>query len=322
MRQAIARLEARLRRSCMALRIRQRWSAWALFAVISLHGQTLAPRAYIVAPVHSNAITLGWGWYDGGVSLEGAVPIEDARATYDFTTLSFYRTLNCFGRSANFTAVLPYGVGNFSGTVENQSHSVYRSGLGDSAFRISVNLIGGPAMSLQEYRDWRQRTLLGASVTVVAPTGQYDPARLINNGSNRWSTKPELGLSRRWNRWVLDAYGGVWLYAANHRYFTGHNLQQQDAIGVIETHLSYDLRPRLWFSVDGNFWSGGATAINGAANALTRQQNSRVGVTASFPVSRHNSVKLAYSRGAYIRFGGDFNNVSAAWQYSWIGRLY
>ena len=58
-------------------------------------------------------------------------------------------------------------------------------------------------------RKWHQKTLLGVSLKVVAPTGQYDPTKLINLGANRWAFKPELGLSRRWGHWVLDAYGGV-----------------------------------------------------------------------------------------------------------------
>ena len=41
---------------------------------------------------------------------------------------------------------------------------------------------------------------MGVSVKVVPPTGQYDPNRLINWGSNRWSFKPEFGYSRRRTR--------------------------------------------------------------------------------------------------------------------------
>jgi len=37
-------------------------------------------------------------------------------------------------------------------------------------------------MSVREYLSWTQKTILGASLKVVAPTGQYDPTRLINDG--------------------------------------------------------------------------------------------------------------------------------------------
>ena len=77
-------------------------------------------------------------------------------------------------------------------------------------------------MPLGEYGKWQQKTLLGFSFKVVAPTGQYDPTKLINWGANRWAFRPELGLSRRWGHWVLDAYGGVWVYTTNPEYFS-HN---------------------------------------------------------------------------------------------------
>ena len=34
------------------------------------------------------------------------------------------------------------------------------------------------------------RTIIGASLLIQAPTGQYESDRLINNGTNRWSVKP------------------------------------------------------------------------------------------------------------------------------------
>jgi hypothetical protein len=114
------------------------------------------------------------------------------------------------GRSANVSVSLPYSTGRFQGTISGVEGEIYRSGLAPSIFRLSVNLRGGPAMKFNEFVKWKQKTVLGASVTVDAQTGQYDPARLFNIGANRWSFKPELGFSRRWGGWIFDAYGAVW----------------------------------------------------------------------------------------------------------------
>jgi len=57
-----------------------------------LHAQDLAPRAYLVPPLGSNAITLGNACNDGDLVLEGAVPIEDATARLDAPSLAYYRT--------------------------------------------------------------------------------------------------------------------------------------------------------------------------------------------------------------------------------------
>jgi len=161
----------------------------------------------------------------------------------------------------------------------------------DSFFRLAVNLKGAPAMELSEARQWRQQHLLGASLKIVAPTGQYDPTKLINLGSNRWAIKPELGYSGRFGHWLLDAYASVWFFTSNPEFFSrnqyvpGTQAQTQDPIAALETHLSYDFKPRLWVSLDGNFWYGGRTSLNGVENPATLQQSSRIGVTSSFPVT-------------------------------------
>lgn len=294
--------------------------------------QDLAPRAYIITPVNSNAMTFTWSFYTGGLDFNGVVPVKNGNGTWNVPVFSVYHSLNFFGRSANVTASLPYAVGNFTGEVgEIGEHSVYRSGLMDFSVRMSVNLIGGPAMKVQQFGKWKQKKILGASLKIVAPTGQYDPPRLINWGINRWAFKPELGYSQRFGNWVLDGYGGVWFYTDNPRFFNiPYPVPQSKApIGSFEGHLSYDFRRfgwlkgmRGWCSLDGNFWWGGIASVYGISKPDTKQTSSRIGGTISLPYSRHQSIKIAYSDGTYSRFGANYQNLQVAWQYSWIGRRF
>ncbi len=183
-------------------------------------------------------------------------------------------------------------------------------------------------MPFQQFAKWKQKTILGASVKVVAPTGQYDPTKLVNWGINRWAFKPEFGYSERWGNWVLDAYAGVWFYTTNSSYFDIPipKPQTEAPIGSLEGHFSYDFNNLLgykfrgWASLDGNFWWGGITALNGIRNLDTKQTGSRIGGTFSLPYTKHQSIKLSYSNGTYIRFGGNYQNLQVAWQYSWIGK--
>jgi len=293
---------------------------------ISCSAQDLAPRAYLVTPLHSNAVTLTYSFYDGSILIDGTTPITDATARANVAVLSLSHSLNFFGRSANFLVSLPYGVGNFRGKVAEAETLAYRSGLLPVTLRFSVNLKGGPAMNLDEFTRWRQTTILGVSIKVLPLTGQYDSTKLINFGSNRWAVKPELGYSHRWGHWILDAYAGAWFFTTNSEFFShnafspGKNTQSQSPTGSFEGHLSYDFKPKFWISLDGNFWFGGTTSLNGVPNQLTFQRNSRVGVTASIPLSRKQSIKVSYNNGAYVLYGGNFQNVSVAWQYSWLGR--
>jgi hypothetical protein len=291
-----------------------------------LRAQDLAPRAYLITPIHGNAITMTYSFYDGSINFNGALPVSDAKGTYTVPIVSYYHSFGLFGRSANIVAGLPYGIGNFSGSLSGAEQNVYRSGLLDSVYRFSINLKGGPAMTPQEFAKWRQKVLLGAGLKVVVPTGQYDPTKLINWGTNRWSFKPEFGYSQRFGKWVLDGYVGAWFFTTNHdfwsrnAFYPGTRSQSQKPIVAFETHLSYDFKPRLWVSFDGNYWIGGSTSIAGIENPLTKQENSRLGATAAIPVTKHSSLKFGYSNGTYILYGGNYQNVSVAWQYSWLGR--
>jgi len=298
--------------------------AFAMVASLrSTLAQDLAPRAYVITPTHSNAVTVTYAFYNGNLDL-GNLPITDATARASIPVVSFVHSMSFFGRSANIAASLPYGVGNFHGSVLGAETNVYRSGLLDSVYRFSVNLKGGPAMTVKEYSGWKQKTIVGASLRIVAPTGQYDSTKLINWGNNRWAFKPEIGVSRRWGHWIIDGYAGAWFFTTNPAFFSKNQFnprvseQKQSAIVAFEGHLSYDVRPRLWASLDGNFWRGGTTTLDGVENPGTELRNSRVGGTVSIPISRHQSVKFSYNRGAYIKYGGDFQNVSVAWQYSWL----
>ncbi|NWF85966.1 MAG: transporter [Bryobacteraceae bacterium] len=285
--------------------------------------QDLAPRAYVITPTHSNAINLTYSYFDGGLNFNGTVPITDATGTYSVPVISYYHSFNFFGRSANATASLPYGVGTFEGDVLGTQAQVYRSGLMDTGYRVSVNLKGGPAMQVKDFLKWRQKVLLGVSLRVIAPSGQYDPFKLINWGMNRWAFKPEFGYSQRWDKWVLDGYAGVWFYTANDSAYAGATPAQQTLtpIGSFEGHLSRDFgKRRFWASLDGNFWFGGIASLNGVQNLATKQTSSRIGGTFSYPVNRRLSLKANYSVGSYVRFGGNYHTISFGWQYSWLGK--
>ncbi len=300
-------------------------AALALCSLGIARGQDLAPRAYVITPLHWNAITLTYTYNAGSLEFDGAVPITGATAKINVPSITYYHSLNFFGRSANVLASLPYGVGNFQGHAIGAEQHAYRSGLLDSVYRFSVNLKGGPALPPEEYQKWRQKTLLGVSFKVVAPTGQYNPTKLINWGNNRWAFKPEIGYSERWGHWLVDAYGAAWFFTTNqeffshNQYFPGTQTQSESPVAAFEGHLSYDFKPRLWVSLDANFWHGGETSLSGTANPVTVQRDSRIGVTAAIPVTKHQALKISYNNGAYISYGGNYQNVSVGWQYSWIG---
>ena len=278
--------------------------------------QQLDPRAYSISPTGVNIAILAYGYSTGDLSFDPSLPVDSVTAQIHTPVLGYFRSLNVLGRSANISVAAPYAAGKLQGNYLGEFTSITRSGLGDGVARFAINLYGGPAMGLKQFASYRQRTNIGVSVTVTAPTGQYDPAKAINVGSNRWAAKPEVGMSHHFKgRFILDAYAGVWLFTDNHKFFPDKLLSRAPMF-TTQYHLSYDIKPRLWVGFDANFYAGGQGTINGVPSD-DRQKNSRVGGTISVPVTRRQSMKFAYAVGAYTTIGGAFQTFSFAYQYLW-----
>ena len=287
--------------------------------------QDLTPRAYFPAPVSSNAVILTYLFSDGEVLFDPTLPVTDATGRIHAPVVSYYHAFSFFGRSANIIGTLPFAVGDIRGKLSGQETAIHRAGMGDAVVRLAVNLRGGPARTPLEFAKAGLPTwVLGASLRVVAPIGEYDHTLLINLGTNRWGFKPEMGYTRSFGPLVLDAYGGVWFFTANDDFFASHadaqdNTRTQDPIGALELHVSYDVKRQLWISADLNYWRGGRTSVDGVESASTLQANSRLGVTGSVPLTRRQSLKVSYSDGVVVRVGGSFRILSVGWQYSWLG---
>jgi hypothetical protein len=281
--------------------------------------QDLEPHAYSASPIGLNFLVLGFGHSTGSVLFDPTLPISNVEANLNLQTAGYGRTFRLLGRQSLVTVGLPYVWGDVSGDVFEQRRSIERSGLADLRMKFSINLRGNPARSRAEFAERRERSfIVGTSVTVSAPTGQYDPNKLINIGTNRWGFKPELGISYPVKKKLdLDLYFGAWLFTHNSKYFPGSKLRQQHPVTSLQGHISYTLRPRLWMAADVTWYRGGAVTID-HGTPTSEQNNSRAGVTVSLPLSTKQSFKFAYNAGTTARIGSDFQTLTLAWQYSWF----
>ena len=278
-------------------------------------GQELEPRAYSVSPVGVNIAGIAYTYKGGDVAFDPSGPIDDASARIHTGAIGYVRAVNLLGRSANVGIAIPVVAGHVEGLYIGEFAEVDRFGFADPRFRLAINLFGAPAMDLRAFAAYRHSTNVGASLIVIAPLGQYDPEKLINLGTNRWSVKPEVALSQAIGKWTVEAYAGVWLFSNNTNFYGGLT-REQDPIVVAQAHLLYTFRPRLWLALNVNFYRGGTTTVSDQVN-LDLQENSRIGATLALPVTRSQSVKVAYSRGAYTTIGAKFDAVSVSYQYVW-----
>ena len=277
--------------------------------------QQLEPRAYSNVPIGLNFLVAGYTYSTGGLATDPATSLQNAELEIHAPLLAYARSFDTWGKSAKFDAVLAAGC--VSGSAEANGVPVSRDICGglDPAFRVTVNFYGAPALSLDEFRSYRQDLIAGASLQVVAPLGQYDPARLVNLGTNRWTVKPEIGLSKKLGALTIEGALGVAFFTDNDEYYVGRTREQAPLVST-QAHLIYEFPGGTWAAVNATYYAGGRTTLDGAKQN-DELANTRLGITLALPVDRHNSVKLYASKGVSVRFGEDFSIVGAAWQYRW-----
>ena len=279
--------------------------------------QELEPRAYSPAPVGTTFVIGGIGRSQGAILLDPSLDVDNVQGDLWVATLGAGRVFNLAARQARILAVFPVAWGAITGDVGHQHERQNLAGLVDPRFKLSIALRGGPALCPAEFARAPRRVVVGASVTIVPPIGQYNSTQLVNLGYHRWAFKPEVGLSHQAGRWAFDVYSGVWIFTTNDSYFPGTAHKQQDAVVALQTHVSYALPHRTWLAFNGTWFTGGQTSIERIASP-DEQRNSRFGVTFSVPTSSQQSLKFVYSTSATTRRGNDFNTFNVTWQLVWF----
>ena len=277
--------------------------------------QEIEPRAYSNAPVGLNFLIAAYAHSQGGLATDPSLPLEDAHLKIDSGVLAYVRTLDLWGKLGKFDVILPYsqlsGTALFAGTPAER-HVV---GMGDPRLRVAINLYGMPAVSMAEFAAQREDLVIGTSVQVSAPGTQYDPNRVVNLGTNRWSIKPDIGFSRAFGAYMLDLTAGVTFFTDNDDFYGGKHLEQAPLYSM-QANLSYSFSGGAWAALGATFYTGGQTTLDGVRKD-DAMRNSRAGLIVALPVDRHNSIKFNVSRGATTRIGTAFSTLGVAWQYRW-----
>jgi hypothetical protein len=281
-------------------------------------GQDLEPRAYSPAPVGTNFVGITYGRSSGDFLPDLSLPIQNASLRFNNTNFGYYHAFGLFGRQTSVAFVMPYVWGSGEALVSGVHTQIYRSGLADPVLRLSWNLHGSPALSPQDFKQRTHKMIVGTSVVITAPLGQYDPKHLVNIGANRWSLKPQVGFSKELGKWTFDLYLGASFFTENSRFLGGH-ARTQAPLGSSQVHVSHTFRPGMWVAGDGTYYTGGRTTLDGVTNA-DLQQNVRLGLTFALPIEHSQSLKFQFQRGAIVRVGGNLTTVALTYQYRFMTR--
>ena len=280
------------------------------------HAQSIEPRAYSNAPVGVNFLLAGYAYTRNGFPLDTALPLTDPKLSTNSGIFAYARVLDLWGVSGKFDVIVPYTWLSGTATVVGTPIEREINGFADPAFRLTANLYGAPAMSLKEFASYKQDLIIGASLQVTAPLGQYDRDRIVNLGTHRWTFKPEVGISQALGPWTVEGQAAVTFYTDNNEFFDGNNKRSQDPVYSLQGHVIYGFDNGIWTSFDVTYFAGGRTSLNDTLN-YDLQQNWRVGGTVAFPIDARDSVKFYASKGVAARTGNSYDLIGIAWQYRW-----
>jgi hypothetical protein len=289
-------------------------------ALAVLHGHACAqftdPRTYQNTPVGINQLEVAYAYVHSNTSIDTSFIVSGAKFNLNQGLVDYTRYFAFLHRMAWVEASLP--IANLSGFITGTDITGSTTGTGDSGYTAAMLLKGGPALSPDQFANAKTTTSIGVSLSITAPTGQYDPNKLLNLGSDRWSFKPELAISRPFGpgqRFVFDAYANSYFYTNNTSYRGAQVLRQRALLGL-EGHLSYNFNNSLWASLDTRYSFLGDTIVSGV-NQDNSQRNFVLGSEFVVSPNSRNSFTFEFAKAAIHKNGPSLTGFTVRYDYTW-----
>lgn len=278
--------------------------------------QALEPRSYVNVPVGQNFVGLVYAYSEGELLAAPSVPLKDAELEVRSSVLGYARTLDLWGKSGKIDVSMGLQCIEGSGIFRGEFVEAERCGTLDPRVRLAYNFYGAPALDYQSFLQQRpQGLVIGASLQLSAPLGEYHNDKLINSGGNRWGLRPEIGFSNSWGSWSVDGAFSMAMFTENNDFLGGQTVDQ-DNIYTLQGHIIYSFPRGRWLSLDANYFWGGKTRTDGLSGANI-QENSRFGATFTWPLNRQHSLKFLAHTALATTVGNEFETYGVAWQYRW-----
>jgi len=298
---------------------------WLLFVCLALavlrsphraYAQFTEAHNYDNTPVGINQVELAYAYARANASIDTSVIVKGANLNLNQGTISYTRYFGFVHHLVWVQSSVP--VAGLDGSVSGTSIQGSITGGGDSSYTVSTLLKGGPALTIEQFADYKPTTTVGMSLAISAPTGQYNSNKLLNLGSDRWSFKPEIALSHPFGpeqRWEFDAYANAYFFTDNTTYHGVRILRQQPLPGV-EGHVSYSFTNNLWASFDTRYSFRGVTVVDGV-DQNNGQQNFILGSEVSVSLNARNSLVFQFARAVVHQNGPAVTGVAVKYTFTW-----
>lgn len=179
-----------------------------------------------------------------------------------------------------------------------------------------MNLYGAPALKGQKFAQYRSEhetnTVIGASIAVTLPLGQYDEDELINIGNNRWSVRPQFGLVHTRGPWSIELTGSLFKFSDNNSFIDKAVLQQKTLYSA-QTHVIYHFKPRFWTTLSAAYAAGGRVYIEKQKTSF-EVDNWLWAASFGWALGKSQSLNLTWVSGrTQNQVGRDSDNLLLSW---------
>jgi len=278
------------------------------------------PRRWAHLPMGNNFAGVGYLYTEADILVNPATRLENVEMKLHTVAGKYIRTFELFGKSARIDIGQGYQEGDWTGLVDGVQASASRNGLSDTMVRFAVNLYGAPPLSGKEFGAYRSRvdveTIVGMALVMRFPTGDYKEDKLINLGKNRFTFRPQFGVTHTRGKWTAEVTTDLVFFTENDEFFNGNTLEQ-DPLFVIRGNIIHTFRPGFWVGAGFGYDYGGENSVNGI-DSNNRMQEIGWALSLAYPINRRAGISFKYiGTRTQESTGLDTDTLTAGLSFAW-----
>jgi len=221
----------------------------------------------------------------------------DANISATMALAGYLRAFPLFGRATTAALLVPVGRISSDVLVASATASEAARGFGDPMLELSTNIIGPPAqLNLVDALRYEPGFSLDLLADLAVPIGEYNSDQSLNLGQNRWYGRLGAPIVWQFGPWVpgqrttLEFLPGVWLFGPNNN-AQGKKLET-DPMFQVDAHLTRDFTERLWGALDGAWFQGGKSSVDGVEGKALK--TGALGFTLGYQINENLSLTVGY----------------------------
>lgn len=288
----------------------------AILVGTNIFAQDVEPRRWTPLPLGIHVLGAGYGLTDGDIFFDPLLQVEDVTVQVNSFIVQYVQPFKIGKKLARLDVLIPYSTARWDGLLVGVPTTVKRNGFSDPRLRFSLNLIGPNAIGPKEMMEYMSshpvNTIVGVSLAITLPLGQYFEDKLLNLGSNRFVFRPQIGMVHSRRSWSFELTGSVFLYTNNTNFASGKT-KKQDPIFALQTHLIKRFNPKAWASLSFGYGLGGQSIVSNQSNNDARG-NLLLSPAFGYSITRKQALKVAFIRLESLKdIGADTNSFVIAW---------